>query len=439
MNNYMSFIMRNTVIVEAGTVVQGSVLQRDIRGCPAGFAVGALQQSVSFFVFMLFFAICYPTPYRYVPRRLKGLKEGVCVAFTGCLLSFGIALNNLALSYVSLDVNLTIRSCLPLTTLIIQQLPLPCNMRPSGPCKAREVILMVLGVIFAMVFTIAKMLGTEGFEISSHEMFGVALCLASLLCSSLHLTLVGVLGEMKLNVYDTVAYMAIPATLFLIPFACGLRKELPTEWGQVFGNDQVTDFEILRFIWSKNVQAVILVLLSGAFSFGYNIMQFKIVQALSPSAAAFGGNLNKAVLILLTLLLPLQANDRMPVAPYVHVMWLAVAGNAACFGAYSYLQVVAKSHPIDPYHNSESEFGLLDGNIEAGKRAVNEDTPLVSREAALTTSAPLRLGSVKMVIGMNWFALQRRTVQAWQSRASRGPLLRGATIALAACEIESKF
>jgi len=244
---------------------------------------------------------------------------------------------------------------------------------------------------------------------SSHEVFGVALCLASLLCSSLHLTLVGVLGELKLNVYDTVAYMAVPATIFLIPFACGLRREPPTEWGQAFGNAQVTDFEIIRFILGMNFQAVTLVLLSGALSFGYNIMQFKIVQTLSPSAAAFSGNLNKAVLILLTLLLPLRADDRMPAAPYVHVMWLAVAGNLACFGAYSYLQIDAKSRSIDPYLNSESESGLLDDNIESGKHAVNQDTPWVSREAALTIPAPLRLGSVQKVIGMSWITLQRKT------------------------------
>merc|ERR1719145_457803 len=106
--------------------------------------------------------------------------------------------------------------------------------------------------MFAMLFTIAKMLGTEGFEISSHEMFGVALCLASLLCSSLHLTLVGVLGELKLNVYDTVAYMAIPATLFLIPLAWGLRKQPPAEGSQALGSDQATDFEIISFITSWN-------------------------------------------------------------------------------------------------------------------------------------------------------------------------------------------
>merc|ERR1712087_197125 len=82
--------------------------------------------------------------------------------------------------------------------------------------------------------------------------------------------------------------------------------------------------------------------LSGVFSFAYNIIQFSIVHALSPSATAFGGNFNKAALIFLTLVLPFLQVHKLPGMPYIAVIWLAVIGNVAAFSAYAYLQILEK-------------------------------------------------------------------------------------------------
>jgi len=85
-----------------------------------------------------------------------------------------------------------------------------------------------------------------------------------------------------------------------------------------------------------------LFLLSGVFSFVYNIIQFTIVHTLSPSATAFGGNFNKAALVFLTLLLPFLQVHKLPGYPCNVVIWLAVIGNVAAFSFYSYLQILAK-------------------------------------------------------------------------------------------------
>merc|ERR1719223_1590507 len=101
----------------------------------------------------------------------------------------------------------------------------------------------------------ARLLGSEasGDKSSSKNMLlGVFMCLASLLCGSLNLALAGVLGETKLNVYDTVAYMAIPATLFLLPIACFVQKPVPGQWPAVFHRDTMSDFEILKGVWRLN-------------------------------------------------------------------------------------------------------------------------------------------------------------------------------------------
>merc|ERR550532_1241766 len=79
-------------------------------------------------------------------------------------------------------------------------------------------------------------------------------------------------------------------------------------------------------------------ILSGVFSFVYNIIQFTIVHTLSPSATAFGGNFNKAALIFLSYIFM----DPLPKAPWGIVIMMAIIGNIISFSYYSYLQFKAK-------------------------------------------------------------------------------------------------
>merc|ERR1719188_850842 len=87
---------------------------------------------------------------------------------------------------------------------------------------------------------------------AGNMVLGVVMCIASLLCGSLNLALAGVLGETKLNVYDTVAYMAIPATIFLLPIAVFIRKPVPGLWPVVFDKETMSDWEILVGVWGLN-------------------------------------------------------------------------------------------------------------------------------------------------------------------------------------------
>merc|ERR1712194_468860 len=304
-----------------------------------------MQQIVSFVVFCIYFGAVYFTPYRYVPKPLKTPFEVFCVVVFGCVFALNIALNNFSLGYISIAVNLIIRSCLPLTTFLSQQGLALFNLYPFKPCKALEISLMVAGVICAGVFTLAQIMASSASGHSSeagNQILGVAMCIASLLCGSLNLALAGVLGETKLNVIDTVAYMALPATLFLLPIACFVQKPVPGLWPHVFQKDTMSDWEILVGVWDLNKSTMAWLFLSGVFSFIYNIIQFSIVHTLSPSATAFGGNFNKAALVFLTLILPFLQVHKLPGAPYIYWIWAAVLGNVAAFSAYSYLQILAK-------------------------------------------------------------------------------------------------
>merc|ERR1719356_232556 len=183
--------------------------------------------------------------------------------------------------------------------------------------------------------------GHKGSNDQAKQVMGVIVCILSLLCGSVNLALAGVLGEMKLSVYDTVAYMSVPAFLFLIPF-CLIKKPVPGEWPQVLQMDTASDFDILMMTRNIAPSTFELFVLSGFFSFAYYIIQFSIVHTLSPSATAFGGNFNKAALVFLTLILPFLQVHKLPGAPYIFWIWAAVIGNVAAFSYYSYLQILDK-------------------------------------------------------------------------------------------------
>jgi len=348
MNIYMGWVMRTSVTVPAGTQLEsGVILDKDLTGCPAGFALTAMQQVISFIVFLIFFSSVYFTPYRYMPKKLNSTFEIFCVVIFGCVFALNIALNNFSLGYISIAVNLIIRSCLPLSTFVSSQCLAMCKLYPFKPCRPVEITLMAVGVICAGVFTMARLAGEEKKDESKNMLLGVFMCIASLLSGSLNLALAGVLGETKLNVYDTVAYMAIPATLFLMPIALFVQKPVPGEWPKVFGRETMSDWEILQGVWALNKQTMLWLGLSGLFSFLYNIIQFSIVHTLSPSATAFGGNFNKAALIFLTLLLPFMQVHKLPGAPYIYIIWGAVVVNIIAFSAYSYLQIVARQQQAE--------------------------------------------------------------------------------------------
>eukprot|EP00440_Ansanella_granifera_P070562 gb/GFBE01076570.1/.p1 GENE.gb/GFBE01076570.1/~~gb/GFBE01076570.1/.p1 ORF type:complete len:457 (+),score=116.46 gb/GFBE01076570.1/:1-1371(+) len=344
MNIFMGWLFRTNITVPKGYVLPGgNVLDADLHGCPVGFALTALQQVISFFCFIILYGALYFTPHRITPKKITSVGELVSICIFGCVFALNIALNNFSLGYISVAVNLIIRSCLPLSTLVSSQALSVFGLYKAKPCKIVELALMIVGVICAASFTAAKIAGSSSSGHSSSNMIlGVVMCIASLLCGSLNLALAGALGEMKLSVYDTVAYMSVPATVFLLPFVLFLQKPVPGEWPQVFGVDTATDWQIIQKVAVIAPKTFGLFALSGVFSFMYNIVQFSIVHALSPSATAFGGNFNKAALVFLTLLLPFLQVHALPGPPYIIVIWVSVIGNVLAFSAYSYLQILEK-------------------------------------------------------------------------------------------------
>merc|ERR1740138_686205 len=132
--------------------------------------------------------------------------------------------------------------------------------------------------------------------------------------------------------------MAVPAVCFLAPVIFFLQKPVPGEWGVAFGRDMMSDWEILLGVWELSPSVMNFGILSGVFSFAYNIVQFTIVQTLSPSATAFGGNFNKAALIFLSYIFM----DPLPGMPWGMIIMGSVIGNIVAFSAYTYILIKAK-------------------------------------------------------------------------------------------------
>ena len=70
---------------------------------------------------------------------------------------------------------------------------------PFKPCKALDISLMAIGVIYAGVFTLAQIMASSGSGYGGevgNQIFGGIMLIASLLWGSLKLALAGMLGEM---------------------------------------------------------------------------------------------------------------------------------------------------------------------------------------------------------------------------------------------------
>merc|ERR1719223_2524689 len=184
MNIFMSFVLKMHVTIPAGTTLpNGHIMTKSLLGCPAGFAITALQQVVTFILFFVYSAAVYNTVYRHDLKKLTTVSEYVNVVIFGAVFAANIALNNFSLGYISVGVNLIIRSCLPLSTYCSQQALSLFGIYKWKEVKILEILLMVVGVICAFVFTLSHFEGK--IVVGGGAFQGVVACVGSLLCGSL--------------------------------------------------------------------------------------------------------------------------------------------------------------------------------------------------------------------------------------------------------------
>uniref|UniRef100_A0A7S1KWU3 Sugar phosphate transporter domain-containing protein n=1 Tax=Alexandrium catenella TaxID=2925 RepID=A0A7S1KWU3_ALECA len=308
-----------------------------LKGVPAAFLITGAQQVVAFLAVTAFFLVSCVMAWRWEPKRLTSAREIGTVLCLSLAFAANIGLNNFSLTLVAISLNLVIRSCLPLVTLAMQAVI--GIFQPGAFPKVRwsEFGLVAVGVACAGLVTLAELETSKDSTESQHVELGVLVCVVSICAGSLDLILGKVLGKhMGLSALDTTWYMSLPTALALLPAA--LLVHHPAEW-EGFG--QVTDREVLAKVFALSPLTLVLVLLSGVFSVSYNVLRYAMVQHLSASHTAFAGNFNKALTIMISLLLGLE---RVPDGVWSSVMLLSVAGSISAFMAYS---VMTAYSPVD--------------------------------------------------------------------------------------------
>lgn len=323
MNIYMKAVLSHSVVSE----------EQDLKGIPAPFAVTAIQQITAFVLFLIMLVGSRFTPYRYHPKRLQSAWEWfvvTCFAFTFTL---NIALNNFSLSLLAISINLIIRSCAPVSTLISQMALHRCGGEKAKDSHVTAVSCMMLGTLAAAVAVFAKTQArAQGAPLHEGETenmgLGVITCVASLFSGSLNLALAGVLGtSLELNSLDTTCYMSVPALLFLV----GPVFLIPHPVGWT-AHGALTDWQVISKVVELSPATLGLAVFSGVLAFAYNILQYGIVQTLSASHTAFAGNFNKAATIVIALVVGLEG---LPEGRWGILMAGAVFANIAAFTAYN--------------------------------------------------------------------------------------------------------
>jgi hypothetical protein len=334
MNIYMKFAL-SAVVVNP---------DEGWKGLPASFFVTGAQQFFGFVIFWVILGLgralkpilggslsCWT---EYEPRKLDP-KDILIVCLFSLAFIMNIALNNFSLSLITITLNLIIRSCLPLSTYIAQNAAAKMTRKEGTSLNLVEMSLMLAGVLFAALAVTAKMEGSsKATPASKNLLFGVIVCIVSLLAGSLNLVLAGVLGtNVKLNSLDTTVYNAIPACIILTPIV--LYYEHPINWR---GHKADTDMNILSEAWNKEPLVVYLALASGALALAYNTLQFGIVQDMSATHVAFAGNFNKACMVPLSFITGMESlppgllKIDLPAGP---VMIIASMGSILAFALYN--------------------------------------------------------------------------------------------------------
>lgn len=334
MSLYMKLLFSDTVIAK----------ELDLIGIPAPFLVTGAQQVVAFFIIapLAVTSVHWSADGEGAPgRKLLKMPQGrewVAIVLFSLFFAANIGMNNASLSMVPLSLNLIIRSCLPIVTLVTTRaVSRFVDLGDQGnDVTPLEVCLMGIGVLCAGVASLASSKGSaeSGGGDSSAYAWGILVCFLSTIAGALNLIVTRFLGSgMKMNPLEATTYTSLPCACFLlIPSLC---MPHPTAWP---GYSSATDWEIFRKVLEVSPSTLGWILVSGSFAAGYNLLQYLMVNYLTATHTAFCGNFNKAATIALSLATGMEA---LPGGVWSFWMAAAIVGNLMSFSAYSLLKVAA--------------------------------------------------------------------------------------------------
>ncbi|CAK0849078.1 unnamed protein product [Prorocentrum cordatum] len=254
----------------------------NMRSFQALLVLTAMQQLVGFLFLALAILVSQLTPWAYRPHTIVSKDQAFAVMALAVCFTLNIALNNFSLSLLDMSVNVLVRSTSPLMSLLLQL------------CFPAKVGMVLLGVICAALVVISKSAWKRtAAQINDggggSDTLGLCLCIGSLLFSSLELIVVVILGKgFKLNSIDTLIYMAIPIVVLLLLPIWLIKHSVSYPV-----HEMATNFSVLVEIAQLSPGTVELVILSGIWALGYNLLLYNIVRGLSPFFASFAANFKR--------------------------------------------------------------------------------------------------------------------------------------------------
>jgi hypothetical protein len=294
-----------------------------------------MQQITTFILFGSFFVLSWATPWSYTPRALTSGNDVLRFFVFAASFAGNIGLNNFSLAYLPLSLNLIIRQCLPLATVMVQKMLDAIGGSKAGNTSMKEIACMVAGVACAGLATVAQTkANSASIDVNENLMLGVLICSTSIFAGALNMVLASSIGkDLNMNSIDMTFYMSLPATaILLFPSFLMAHPSWP-------GHPSMTDFDVMTKVMELAPSVVGLAFFLGVCASGYNVLQYGLVQALSATYTTFAGNFNKAIAVAISLAVGLE---RLPAGMWGTVMLVATLGNIGSFTAYSLLSVKSK-------------------------------------------------------------------------------------------------
>lgn len=250
MNLFMKNLLSKIVVDE----------EEGLKGVPIGLLLTAIHQ----FMGLIFFGFCWfgsrVLSLDFVQVAKIERNEWASVLLFSLAFAANIGLNNFSLSLVAISINMIIRSCLPLSTAILQAF---MGKEQKSNLNQKQWVFMLTGVICAGIASWAK--SHTNSEESAALSLGVSITVASIFAGAANMVMAG--NIKRLSAFDKVCYMSGPAGLAL--FTASLFTLHPvSQWPN--HPDMMTDWQILKEVVSRNpsiLGPVGLILLSGVLSF----------------------------------------------------------------------------------------------------------------------------------------------------------------------------
>eukprot|EP00930_Biecheleria_cincta_P095963 TRINITY_DN87847_c0_g1_i1.p1 TRINITY_DN87847_c0_g1~~TRINITY_DN87847_c0_g1_i1.p1 ORF type:complete len:792 (-),score=89.51 TRINITY_DN87847_c0_g1_i1:257-2632(-) len=327
MNFFMKFVLSKITFATA------SDPPKQAMGLPGPFFWTSTQQILAF-ICAISLVGAYECSNGKVGYKLPKLTSSAAVkqvvVLAGCF-AMNMGLNNFSLSLVNITINNMIRSTSPFSTAVCATIFFGKGM------TFEEWAFLALGVAFSLCAVLGGGSLSEGTANDFHHyVIGVVAAFASTLGGALMFIVAELMGSsaVKLNAIDSMCYMSLPASIFLVPFFFAMPHAVPEKWSSsVLPGKNITaltDIEILEQIDDSRLW--LFMVASGACAAIYNGLQFFAVQKLSSTQTAFASNISKAFTVLI---------DAFFIRKFHNTLhdWLVVlssAGGIICFTLFSF-------------------------------------------------------------------------------------------------------